>query len=354
MKNIAIVALTFALGAMIFVALLHTREPDASASGQSVQDGDSTGAQPRQPSVPSAVQSSQRVRSVPRSSYDPAARNCTPEPESGIAKAVTRINPDDVNYGGLLAEWRIAAVEETIESVYWSSILLLLFALLLLMAYTAWLLRQRDTRLRISGAVLAQVWNAHIHARAKAIETIRLHNQWVEIVDQQTASSAALPATSGEKTAPAASTSAGLDSSGSAQDAGTTATDVPQWGTSTGSSRTSAVASPAMICTARLKEQQQRSQGLFHPDPDGNRRDGQTTLPLPPLRMETPGAPQGQEALASDTAGSAQQAEKLSPRAQQVLNEKDRKIENLRLQIRLLNEKLTNATQLHGHGANGQ
>jgi len=115
--------------------------------------------------------------------YDPAARvgdgDQKPSNESVIERGLKGINPCNVNYGGLLAEWRIAAVKETIEHIYYWALILLCVSLMLATSYIAWLLHQREDRLQIAGAIVAQLWNAHVFARRKAIEAIEAHNKLV-------------------------------------------------------------------------------------------------------------------------------------------------------------------------------
>jgi hypothetical protein len=99
-----------------------------------------------------------------------------------------------VNYGGLLAEWRIAVVEKTIESLYFWTIVLLGGSVILMAAYISWLLHERDNRLHITGSIIAQLWNAHVFARSKALEAIAAHNKLVEKIDAMTAPAPAQPA----------------------------------------------------------------------------------------------------------------------------------------------------------------
>ena len=115
--------------------------------------------------------------------YDPAARagdgDQNPSNESVIERGLKGLNPCNVNYGGLLAEWRIAAMKETIENIYYWALIFLCGSLMLATSYIAWLLHQREDRLQIAGAIVAQLWNAHIFARRKALEAIEAHNKLV-------------------------------------------------------------------------------------------------------------------------------------------------------------------------------
>ena len=137
--------------------------------------------------------------------YDPAARagggNQNPSNESVIERGLKGINPCNVNYGGLLAAWRLAAVKETIENINFWALLFLCGSLTLATAYIAWLLHEREDRLQITGAIIAQLWNAHMFARGKALEAIEAHNKLVAEIDaedaaaeEQSAQPAATPA----------------------------------------------------------------------------------------------------------------------------------------------------------------
>ena len=95
---------------------------------------------------PAATQGrTDRASGSERWRYDPAARRGDgeqrPSNESGIERALKGINPCNVPYGGLLAEWRIAVVQETIENVYFWALLVLCCSFVFSTAYNAWLLQ---------------------------------------------------------------------------------------------------------------------------------------------------------------------------------------------------------------------
>ena len=123
--------------------------------------------------------------------YDPAARRGDGEQrasnESGIERALKGINPCNVPYGGLLSEWHIAAVQETIENVYYWALLVLCCGFVFSTAYNAWLLHERDNREQITGAIIAQLSNAHIFARRKTLEAVEAHNKLVKWIDAEDA-----------------------------------------------------------------------------------------------------------------------------------------------------------------------
>ena len=123
--------------------------------------------------------------------YDPAARrgdgDQKPSNQSVFERALKGINPCNVNYGGLLAEWRIAEVQETIENVYFWTLIVLCCGFVLSTFYNAWLLQERENREQITGAIIAQLSNAHIIARSKALETIEAYKKLVAQIDAEDA-----------------------------------------------------------------------------------------------------------------------------------------------------------------------
>jgi hypothetical protein len=139
---------------------------------------------------PAATQGrTDRASGSERWRYDPAARRGDgeqrPSNESGIERALKGINPCNVPYGGLLSEWHIAAVQETIENVYFWALLVLCCIVVLSTAYNAWLLQKLENREQITGAIIAQLSNAHIFARRKALEAIEAHNKLVKEIDAE-------------------------------------------------------------------------------------------------------------------------------------------------------------------------
>jgi len=106
-----------------------------------------------------------------------------PFQESPIERALKGVNPCNVPYGGLLAEWHLAAVQETIENFYYWALLTLIVIVMLQSSYILWLQRQREERLQIAGGIVAQLWNAHVFAQQKALEAIEAHNRLVAELD---------------------------------------------------------------------------------------------------------------------------------------------------------------------------
>lgn len=114
----------------------------------------------------------------PRSSYDPGASlNANGQQQRGVAAALEKMNPQDKDYGQVIDQGRIALFEQSIEDFYWRSCMVLTVLLILSLIYIVWLWRERDLRLNISADIVAQLFNSHVAARAKALETIDLHNK---------------------------------------------------------------------------------------------------------------------------------------------------------------------------------
>jgi len=129
----------------------------------------------------------------PRSSYDPgAAGGAKGQQQSGVSAALQKINPQNKDYGAVIEQGRIAVFEQTAEDFYWWSCMILTVLLMLSTMYIVWLWRERDLRLSISGDIVAQLYNSHIAARAKAIETIDKHNQLVRRYNAQSVDLAAM------------------------------------------------------------------------------------------------------------------------------------------------------------------
>jgi len=133
----------------------------------------------------------------PRSSYDPAASSapCN-QTKSGLEAAIERINPQNKDYGRVIDQVRIAAVEQTIEDFYWWSCLVLCLILMLGCMYVVWLLRERKTRLCISADIVTQLYNGLASSRQKAIEAIKMHNRLARRFNAQSIELAATRAAS--------------------------------------------------------------------------------------------------------------------------------------------------------------
>ena len=153
-------------------------------------------APPTPPPPPTPPQAANQERTVKPSSserwrYDPAARRGDgvqkPSNQSVIERALKGINPCNVNYGGLLAEWRIAEVQETIENVYFWALIVFCSGFVLSMSYNVWLLQKVENQEQATGAIIAQLSNAHVFARRKVLETTEAYKKLVAQIDAEDA-----------------------------------------------------------------------------------------------------------------------------------------------------------------------
>ena len=117
-------------------------------------------------------------KEMSRSSYDPAARTGSRGGQkSAVESTLQRINPQNKDYGQVVEAGRIAVIEETVENVYWWSILGLAAIVILCLACICWLVRERQVRLNISADIVAQLYNSHVVSRTKAFDAIDRHNK---------------------------------------------------------------------------------------------------------------------------------------------------------------------------------
>jgi hypothetical protein len=130
---------------------------------------------------PGTVQSPETPDPVPEQTKNsPTNRHV-----SGVSSALSRINPNDVNYGGLLSEWNLHIVDETILEVeFWSSILFG-SALVIALAYISWLHRQRDDRYRITVDIIMQLLNSRDYALFHNLRVIKKHNDLVARLNEE-------------------------------------------------------------------------------------------------------------------------------------------------------------------------
>lgn len=118
----------------------------------------------------------------PRSSYDPAAKaGASTDTTSAMEKALHTVNPQDKDYGAALDSVRLSAIQETFENLLWWIDLVLAVGFTLSMAGNYWQHRRSEDRLRISSAIVAQLYNSHIASRSKALEAIAKHNKLADL-----------------------------------------------------------------------------------------------------------------------------------------------------------------------------
>jgi hypothetical protein len=118
---------------------------------------------------------------VRRSSYDPMARaKDTGQPKGMVETTLAGVNPQDKDYGEVVAGWRKEIFENTINRAYWWGLIVLGLGLGFSVATNGWLMRERERRLAISADVVTQLFNAYIGSRAKALEVVARYNSLVD------------------------------------------------------------------------------------------------------------------------------------------------------------------------------
>ena len=116
-----------------------------------------------------------------RSSYDPMARgHSAGQPKGIVETTLAGVNPQDKDYGEVVAGWRKELFENTINRVYWWGLIVLGLLLGFSVATNGWFLRERERRLAISADVVTQLFNAYIGSRARALEVIAKYNSLVD------------------------------------------------------------------------------------------------------------------------------------------------------------------------------
>jgi hypothetical protein len=78
-------------------------------------------------------------------------------------------------------------VQETIENVYFWALIVFCSGFVLSMSYNVWLLQERDNREQATGAIIAQLSNAHVFARRKVLETTEAYKKLVAQIDAEDA-----------------------------------------------------------------------------------------------------------------------------------------------------------------------
>jgi hypothetical protein len=113
-------------------------------------------------------------------------RNCDSLRRPGTVEGVTRaINPNDTNYGGILSEWHRQLMHDLLMSVEFWGLMVSFVAIIGLMVYILWLLRQRDQRLRITVDIVQQLTNSRNYARFHNLRVINIHNDLVGRLNDQ-------------------------------------------------------------------------------------------------------------------------------------------------------------------------
>jgi hypothetical protein len=135
--------------------------------------------QQTQPRAPQFTANPQAPSS--RSSYDPMARGKgTVQPKGIVETTLAGINPQNKDYGAVVADWRKEVFETAVSRIYLWSIVALCLALSVSLLGNGWLLRERQRRLAISANIVVQLFNAYVGSRAKSLEVIGKYNALVE------------------------------------------------------------------------------------------------------------------------------------------------------------------------------
>jgi hypothetical protein len=103
----------------------------------------------------------------------------------GLDGAAKSINPHDVNYGGLLALWRLQLVHDTIlKAEYWG-VVVEGIAITILLLYVFWMRNQRAERFRMTVDMVHQLLNSRAFARFHATRVINIHNELVRKLNDE-------------------------------------------------------------------------------------------------------------------------------------------------------------------------
>jgi hypothetical protein len=135
-----------------------------------------------QQTQPLATQSTANPQaSSSRSSYDPMARGKgTVQPKGIVETTLAGINPQNKDYGTVVADWRKEVFDTAVNRIYLWSVFILCLVLSVSLLGNVWLLRQRRRRLAISANIVVQLFNAFVGSRAKSLEVIGKYNALVE------------------------------------------------------------------------------------------------------------------------------------------------------------------------------
>ena len=103
------------------------------------------------------------------------------QPPKGIVETtLAGVNPQNKDYGTVVADWRKEIFEQTLRQVYFWTLIVLSLALGCSIMGIGWFLRERKNRLSVSADIVAQLYNAYVGSRAKALDVIARYNKLVE------------------------------------------------------------------------------------------------------------------------------------------------------------------------------
>jgi hypothetical protein len=158
-----------------------------------------------QQTQPRAMQSTALLRAPSsRSSYDPMARGKgTVQPKGIVETTLAGVNPQNKDYGTIVADWRKEVFVTAVNRIYLWSIFILCLVLSVSLLGNVWLLRQRQRRLVISANIVVQLFNAYVGSRARSLEVIGKYNALVgrynRLNDDMNAARSEQPGDSDEK-----------------------------------------------------------------------------------------------------------------------------------------------------------
>lgn len=115
-----------------------------------------------------------------RSSYDPAARQPTKQPDGLVDFAMKQVNPQNTDYGCQMEETRKFVVDQTIKNINSWAVLVALSFLVLSFFMLLHQHREGNRRELVAAGFLAQYHNAWVDARMQADEAIRRYNELVD------------------------------------------------------------------------------------------------------------------------------------------------------------------------------
>jgi hypothetical protein len=95
------------------------------------------------------------------------------------------INPNDVNYGGLLALWRLQLVHDTILNANYWGVVCEGILITVLLFYIFWMRKQRAERFRMTVDMVHQLLNSRAFARFHANRVINIHNALVRNLNDE-------------------------------------------------------------------------------------------------------------------------------------------------------------------------
>jgi hypothetical protein len=128
-----------------------------------------------------ALQPAEARPSSDLSAYDPMARGKGIGQSKGIVEtALAGVNPQNKDYGTIVADWRRELFEATMNRIYLWTIFILCLGISASLVANAWFARERQRRLTITSDIVAQLYNAYIGSRAKALDVIKRYNCLVE------------------------------------------------------------------------------------------------------------------------------------------------------------------------------